>query len=126
MIARYSTDDVRAWIDTLDRGEPEQPRLGWGESYDRLHDTLLYARRIRRYCAIPAILIAAGVIILFHGHVWDFDDIRNLFGTELCMVMLLHFALTKVFPVLAREDRVQTLLRYYGATDVPHEHEALQ
>ena len=126
MIARYSTDDVRAWIDTLDLGEPDQPRGGWGEAYDRLHDTLLSARKLRRLCAIPAILIAAGAVILFHGRVWDFEDIRNLFGFELCLVLLLHFLLTKVFPVLAREDRVQTLLRYYGAKDVPHEEEAIQ
>ncbi|ANP44864.1 hypothetical protein [Candidatus Viadribacter manganicus] len=126
MIARYSSDDVRAGIDTLDRGEPDQARGGWGEPYDRLHDALLDARKTRRYCAIPAMLIAAALVILFHGRVWDFEDIRNLFVIELGAVLLLNFLLTKVFPVLAREDRVQTLLRYYGAQDVPHEEEAIQ
>lgn len=126
MITRYSTEDVRAWIETLDRGEPDQPRNTWGGAYDRLHDALLYARKLRRYCAIPAVVIAAVTVITLHGRVWDFDDIRNLFGIELAAVLLLHFLLTKVFPVMAREDRVQTLLRYYGAKDVPHEEEAIQ
>lgn len=126
MIAGYTLSDIRVWMDVLDRAEPEHLRGKWGEAYDRLHDTLLNARKVRRYCAIPAVLIAAATVILLHGQVWDFDDIRNLFGVELMTVLLLHFLLTKFYPVLAQEDRVQTLLRYYGAQDVPHEDEAMQ
>ena len=117
---------VDAWIDTLDYSEPDRPRGIWGEAYDRLHMALLHARKIRRYCLIPAAIAAGILVIVFHGRVWDFDDIRNVFGIEGGLILALYFLLTKFFPVLARENRVQTLLRYYGAKDVPHEEEALQ
>lgn len=118
--------DIDAWIDTLDRAEPHHSLGAWREAYDRLRAALLQARKIRRYCAIPAAVIAGVLVIVFHGEVWDFDDIRNLFGVEGAVLFGFYFLLAKIFPVLGREDRVQTLLRYYGAQDVPHEEEAMQ
>jgi hypothetical protein len=119
-------EDVKAWVETLYRREPQHDRRTWGEAYDGLHAALLHARKLRRYCTIPAALLAAVFVVLLHGRVWDFEDIRNLFAVELIVLTGLHFFLTKIFVVLAYEDGVQTLLRYYGAHDVPYEEEAIQ
>ena len=119
-------EDVKAWMETLYQREPHHSRDTWGAAYDRLRTALLHARKLRRYCAIPAAVVAALLVIALHGEVWDIQDAVNLFGVEAIMLLLLHFILTKVFVVLAYEDRVQTLLQYYGATDVPYEPEAIQ
>ncbi|QGZ95544.1 hypothetical protein [Terricaulis silvestris] len=117
---------VAAWIDVLDGAEPQHLRGRWGEAYDRLHTALRYARKVRRYSAIPSALIAVVLVIIFHGEVWDFDDIYNLLGLEMAVLFTGYFVLTKMFAVLAEENRVQSLLRHYGAQDVPHEEEAMQ
>lgn len=119
-------EDVKAWIDTLQRSEPHDGRGKWGEAYDRLHVALQHARKLRRYSAIPAVVAAAAFVILLHGEVWDLDDVQMLFGMEALALLLLHFVLTKMFVVLAYEDQVQTLLRYYGAEDVALKEESLQ
>lgn len=126
MMAGYSHADVQAWLDKLERAEPHHARGTWIAFYDRLHDTLLRARKIRRYCAAPAAIVAAMTVILLHGNVWDLDDVRNLFLVEFLALGIVAFALTRLCPVLADESRVQTILRYYGAQDVPAEHEAMQ
>lgn len=119
-------EDVKAWIDILQRSEPQHARGTWGKAYDSLHTALLHARKLRRYAAIPAAILAGAFVIFLHGSVWDLHDIYNLFIVEAVALLLLHFILTKVFVVLAYEDQVQTLLRYYGAQDVPLEEEAVQ
>ena len=121
-----SREDVKAWLETLYRREPQHDRRTWGKAYDGLRVALLHARNLRRYCTIPAAVVAAAFVILLHGRVWDFEDIRNLFAVEFLVIAGLHFFLTKIFVVLAYEDSAQTLLRYYGAQDVPYEQEAIQ
>lgn len=110
--------EVDDHIDVLDRAEPQQPQATWRRAFDALSEALWRARRVRRYCAIPAALLAAILVIVFHGEVWDFDDIRNLFGVELGLLLLIRFVLSKAFAVLEREDRVVALLRYYGARNL--------
>jgi hypothetical protein len=124
--ANPSREQVSAWIDKLDRAEPHGSRGSWSAAYDGLRVALLHARKIRRYCLIPSVIVAVAVIIFFHGEAWDGDDVRNLIIAQTSLLFLSHFLLTKMFAVLADEDRVQTLLRYYGAQDVPPEHEAMQ
>jgi hypothetical protein len=119
-------EDVKAWIETLYQHEPHHSRDTWGVAYEGLRTALLHARQLRRYCAVPAAILAAVLVIVLHGEVWDLQDAANLFGVEAIVLLLLHFVLTKIFVVLAYEDNVQTLLRYYGATDVPYEPEAIQ
>lgn len=114
--------EVDGHIDTLDRTEPT--RSGWQPAFNALHQALGHARKVRRYCVIPAAVIAAALIIVFHGEVWNWDDARNLLAVELILLGGMRFAMTKVFAVLDREDRVQALLRYYGAKDLPYEDEA--
>lgn len=119
-------EDVKAWIETLYLHEPHHNRDAWGAAYDSLRVALLHARKLRRYAAIPAVVLAAILVIVLHGQVWDLQDALNMFGVEAIVLLVLHFILTKVFIVLAYEDSVQTLLRYYGASDVAFGPEAIQ
>lgn len=121
MIRTPSHAEIEAWIDTLDRAEPHHVPAQWSEAYAQLLAALQHASKVRRYSAIPAAIVAALLIIVFHGESWGADDIRNLFGAELAALLSLNFLLEKLYPVLDRESRVRALLKYYGAHDMPSE-----
>jgi hypothetical protein len=111
-------EEVDRHINVLDHAEPYTAQDTWRPSFNFLRATLLGARRVRNYCTIPAAIIAALLVVLFHGDVWDWDDFRNLLGLEAAAIFGLRIAMSSVFAALEREDRLQTLLRYFGATDV--------
>lgn len=122
MSERPSARDIDTWIDRLDRAEPHQS--GWREAYDRLDATWARARAIRRYCAIPAAIVAAIAVIVLHGQAWGFDDLQHLFSVEAAVLLLLFWIVAKLFPALDREDRISALLRYYGAAASAPDYEA--
>lgn len=113
--------EVASLIDTLDRSEPHAPQMHWRAAYDTLETALRGTRRVRRYLAIPAAIFAAILVVVFHGEAWNFDEIRNLFVIEGLTLIALHFALSKIYAVLAREGRIAALLTYFGARDLPEE-----
>jgi len=113
--------EVASLVDTLDRSEPHAPQMHWRAGYDTLETALRSARRVQRHLALPAAIFAAILVVVFHGKVWDFDDIRNLFVIEGLTLIALHFALSKTYAVLAREGRIAALLTYFGARDLPEE-----
>ena len=76
--------------------------------------------------ALPVAIFAAVLVIVLHGEVWDWDDIRNLFVVEILTLMLVHFVLANSNPALQRERRIAALLRYYGAQDVADEEALLE
>jgi hypothetical protein len=122
---------IEAWIDVLDRAEPDQS--GWRDAFDGLKLELTKARKIRRLGQIPAglaflVLIALYVVHHIGRDAWTAPQGWLNNGTVLVwtVVLIWEFVVRRVFPVLELESRVAALLRYYGATGVSQGDEDLQ
>jgi hypothetical protein len=126
-----SLAQIEAWVDILDRAEPEHS--GWRTAFASLREQLTKARRIRdivRRPIVASFTIASAVQV---GHSWlsggstflTWSFWLNTAALTLMIMLLVWEAavLPRAFPVLELEGRVAALLRYYGAKDVPQNDE---
>jgi hypothetical protein len=128
-----SLPQIEAWVDILDRAEPE--RAGWRTAFANLKEQLGKARSLRDIPRRPvfAFFVIASTIHSVNTWLsggpgfltWSFW-LSLVAGTLLLIYFIWEAVLlTRMLTVLALEERVAALLRYYGAKDVPLYDEAL-
>ena len=116
LLARFrglSLSEVDESIDLLDRSEPAAP--GWRDSFEALRLCLRRARILRWWLrlAIAAPIGAAAAILAYAWH-WP-NPLQTGVAATVVTMAAIGFALEQSIPILIREDRVQSLLLYFGA-----------
>lgn len=112
MSAPLTAANIDALIDTLDRAERRQPSV-WRKPLFGLQEQLSKAQRTRRWIGAPLLglaLVAPGLLsretdwLTWIGFSWVLGAI---------VLMLMQVALERLFPVLDRESRIQSLSNYF-------------
>jgi hypothetical protein len=120
-MTKLTPTEIEQCLDVLMHSEPHQAQSVWRRAFDLLAGDLWRARRIRRYCAIPAAIVAALAVVFLHGERWDLRDVGNLFCFEAIALGVAHLSVARLFAVLDREETVASALRYFGAHNLPLE-----
>jgi hypothetical protein len=116
LLARFrglSLSEVDGSIDLLDRSEPAAS--GWRSAFEALRSSLRRARILRWWLRL-AIAPPIGVAVAILAYVWHWPNpIQTGIAAAILTFAAVGFALEHSIPILMREDRVRSLLVYFGA-----------
>lgn len=112
---RPNAAEVQAQIDLMDREEPNTRFAIWRPPYQALTTALNHARKIRMIVRGSMATLAVAAAIILHRGDWTWNEARDLGVYATLAVVATEFTVAKIYPVLWREQRVVSLLRYFGS-----------
>ena len=108
--------EVDAMIDVMDREEPQERIAIWRPPFETLSAALPRARRVRSYVRAAAIAVTALALIALHRGEWSGADVRGGAVLAIIVMAVTEVALAKIYAALGREQRIVSLLRYFGSS----------